>query len=812
MEEPLERFALAQEAEADERALMVDDLRFAALDQWPDQLKRLRETDINGARPCLVLDLFGQYQRQVINDTRSNLPSIRVRPVDDKSDKDTAEVINGLIRHIEDESSADIAYLNALTWAVRCGLGYFRILTEYVSDDSWNQRIRIAQVHNRFAVYRDPYSTTPDGSDFEWLFITDDVPRKAFKKTHPKAEQPTDFASGSEGDLLRAWFSEETVRLGEYFRIVREKDEVVLLEDQSSMYGSRYQELLAEGADGLLRVIRARPVDRRKCRWQQMSGCEVLEETEIPSSYIPVIPVIGTEYWIDGKRQLSGMVRPAKDGQRGFNYHMSVATEMMGLGPRAPFIGASGQFEGHPEWATANTENHAFLEYEPISNGGTLCPPPARQQFMGAPQGMLQMAQLFQGNVQSSLGMYQASVGAPSNEKSGIAIRERKNEGDVGNLHYRANLSLSMRHAGRILLEMIPRVIDTAQVARIIGEDGSVDTVQLDPGLPDASQKTPKGQPNIHNITIGRYDLSMDIGPAYATRRQDAAQGMQEMVRAFPPMMQTHGDLMFQEMDWPGAQQMAERSKKALPPELADDEEGEPQIPPQLKAQIQQGMQQYEQQLAQAQQMIQGLQQQLGEASQAAQEGQAAAKDKSGDHALKSQELRLKAFEAETKRMEAEVKAMEARARSQAAVEQGQMAGNDKAADQILKSQELELKAFEAETKRFEAEGKRVEAQLAAEARQLVGQQAAPFDGAEDRPREGHAPADPGQVEQALCGLAERIQAGQDQIAAMVQALAARQPVVVNVQKGGAMERVPIRDAEGNIVRVVEQEIPFAAS
>jgi hypothetical protein len=669
LEEALERFALAHEAESDERALMVDDLRFAALDQWPDNLKRLREQDPNGARPCLVLDLFGQYQRQVINDTRANLPSIRVRPVDDKSDKETAEVMNGIIRHIEDESSADIAYLNALTWAVRCGLGYFRILTEYVSDDSWNQRIRIAQVHNRFGVYRDPFSTAPDGSDFEWLFITDDVPRKTFEKTHPKAEQPSDFASGSEGDLQRTWFGEETVRLAEYFRIVREKDEVVLLEDQSSMYGSRYEEMLAGGADQgpdrLPLVIRRRPVDRRVCQWQKMSGCEVLEESEFPSSYIPVIPVIGTEYWIDGKRHLSGMVRPAKDPQRGFNYNMSVATEISGLGPRAPFIGAAGQFEGYEDkWGNANTENYAYLEYNPIALGGTLSPPPQRQQFTGAPSAMLQMAQLFQGNVQAVLGMYSASVGAPGKEKTGIALREQKQEGDVGNLHYRANLALSMRHGGRILLEMIPRVIDTAQVARIIGEDGSVDTVALDPALDGASQKTPKGQPNIHNITIGKYDLSMDIGPAYATRRQDSAQAMVEMVRANPQLMQVAGDLVVRTMDFVGAEQLADRLKKALPAELADDEDGaEPQIPPKIKAQIQQGMQQYEQQLAQAQQMIQGLQQQLGEASAAAQEGQAAAKDKGAEHDIKWQELQLKDFEAQTKRQELQLRAKEIEAR-----------------------------------------------------------------------------------------------------------------------------------------------------
>jgi hypothetical protein len=670
MEEALERFSLAQESEADNRHQALEDLRFAALEQWPDKLKRMREQDINGARPCLVLDKIGQYRRQVINDTRQNLPSIRFRPVDDRSDKDTAEVLNGLARHVQDVSSAEIAHLTALDWAVTSGLGYFRILTEYLSDDSWDQDIRIARIHNPFAVYSDPHSTAPDGSDAEWGFIADDVPRKTLEKIHPKADLGGDFGPGSEGDLMRSWFSEETVRVAEYFRIERVKDEVVLLEDQSSLYGSEYKKRL-EGGEQLIKVVRRRPVDRRVCQWQKITGSEVLEESEFPSSYIPVIPVIGTEFWIDGKRQLSGLVRPAKDAQRGFNYHMSVAVEISGLGPRAPFIGAAGQFEGHPEWGTANTENHAFLEYEPISSGGTLCPPPQRQQPAGPPAAMLQMAQLFEGNVQASLGMYNATVGAPSNEKSGIAIRERKNEGDVGSLHYRGNLALSMRHEGRILLEMFSRIYDTARIARIIGEDGAVDTVALDPALPGASQKTPKGQPNIHNITLGRYDVSVDIGPAYATRRQDSAQAMVEMVRAFPPLMQMAGDLVVRSQDWPDAEQLADRLRKSLPPELAEDEEGgEPQIPPQLKAQIQQGMQQYEQQLAQAQQMIQGLQQQLGEASAAAQEGQAAAKDKSGDHALKGQELQfkgqeleLKAFEAETKRQELELKAQEIQSR-----------------------------------------------------------------------------------------------------------------------------------------------------
>jgi Phage P22-like portal protein len=592
-----------------------------------------------------VLDKIGQYRRQVINDTRQNLPAIRFRPVDDRSDKETAEVLNGLARHVEDASSADIAYLTALDWAVTCGLGYFRILTEYVSDDAWDQEIRIARIHNVLAVYFDPHSTTPDGSDAEWCFITENVPRKTFEKLYPKASQGGDLGPVSEGDLVQAWFSEESVRIAEYFRIQRRKDEVLLLADHSSLYGSRYQELLAEGAD-LIPVVRSRPVDRRVCHWQKITGLEVLEESEFPSSYIPVIPVIGTEFVIEGKRQLSGLVRPAKDAQRALNYWASVATEVSALTPRAPFIGAAGQFEGYEDkWGSAHTENHAYLEYNVVPlGGGTMAGAPQRQPFPGAPTGMLQMMQMFEGHIQSALGMYQASVGAPSNEKSGIAIRERKNEGDVGTLHYRFNLSLSMRHAARILLEMFPRIYDTPRIARIIGEDGAADTVSLDPSLPTASQETPKGEPNIHNITIGRYDVSIDIGPAYATRRQDAAQGFTEMVRAYPPLMEKAGDLMFRNMDWPGAEQLADR--------LAPPEAEEGGIPPQIQAQMQQMQQQYEQQLAQAQQMVEGLQQELGEAQ-----------GKAADTEGKQAEIEVKRFEAETKRLELDIKAQEADAR-----------------------------------------------------------------------------------------------------------------------------------------------------
>lgn len=657
MEQAIERRRMSQEAFNDNRAKMLEDLRFANLNQWPERLRLHRENDINGARPCLVLDKIGQYRRQVINDVRANMPQIRVRPSGMNSDKMTAEAINGIFRHVQDISCADIAYLTALDYAVTCGLGYFRIITEYQNNDSWDQDIAIKGIYNGpFGVDSDPHSVEMDGSDSEWCFISRNIPRKVFERLYPGAEA-MDFAGEFKADQsLNDWFSEDSISIAEYFFIEEVKDDVLLLADRASMYGSRYYDLISNGMQ-LAPVVSSRGVKRKMCKWEKISGMEVLEETDFPSSYIPVIPVIGTQLWIEEKRCLTGLIRPAKDPQTAYNYYASVATEVGALAPRAPFIGAAGQFENfETEWSDANIENYAYLQYNPKTLEGNLVPPPQRQPFIGAPQGMLEMMQVFENSIRTSLGLYQASVGAPSNEMSGIAIRERRNEGDMGTLHFRANLANSMRHAGRIMLEMFPIVLPAKQIMQIIGEDGTPNSIILDPSIANASLKTEEGKPNLHNITIGRYEVSIDIGPAYATRRQDAAAGMTDLIKADPALLQTHADLFFREMDWPGAEKFADRSKKMLPPQLSDeDQDGRAQIPPQVRAQ----MQQMQEQMEQAGQMVQQLQQQLQDASQAAQDLQMKVDDKTAEIGVKDRELSIKEFSAETDRIQAYSKGRE---------------------------------------------------------------------------------------------------------------------------------------------------------
>lgn len=313
--EARERFKAASDAESLNRIDWLDDLRFLALDQWPDGLKRAREHDPNGARPCLVLDKCNQHLRQIVNDMRQNRPAIKVRPVDDFSDKDTAEVYSGLIRHIETRSGAEVAYLTAGEHAASIGRGFFRILTEYERENSFSQEIALARIHNPFSVYFDPYSTELDGSDAEFAFVTTRLPKKLFERQFPSAE-PVDIEHAGTGDLLE-WYQEDSVRVAEYFYRIAKPGPLLLLEDGTTVWGDEYERAAENGVD-LVPRAQERQASRRRVHWCKHTGAEVLEHREFPSSYIPVIPVYGNQYWLEGERRIFGAVRAAKDPQRAY--------------------------------------------------------------------------------------------------------------------------------------------------------------------------------------------------------------------------------------------------------------------------------------------------------------------------------------------------------------------------------------------------------------------------------------------------------------------------------------------------------------
>src|SRR5574343_51023 len=468
VKEALEAFDAAKEAESDNRARMLADMRFVHLaEQWPEQVKRERERE---RRPCLTVNKLPAFVRQVVNDARQNRPQIKVTPVDSGADYATAEILSGLVRHIQRNSNADVAYDTAVEWAVGSGLGYFTVGTEYANDETFEQEIVIRRVVSPFSVYADPYSEAGDSSDWRCGFqvVTGDPDRLA--KRYGRKDL-ANWGDGATGDVN----AEGEARLCRYWWIEDEAKTLILLSNGGTIYEDQWPDIADVAlAQGVAPVEgRTRRIMVPRVRVYMLDGSdEPLTKEDWPGRYIPIIPVYGSEAWVDGKRVLKSLVHDALDSQRMVNYWRTAATELVALAPKAPFIGPKNAFvTDAKKWASANTETHPYLRYD----GDVM---PQRQPFAGVPAGALQEALNASDDIKAILGIFDASLGARSNETSGRASVARQREADVGTFHFADNLTRSIRHAGRVIVDLIPRVYDTARVVRIIGKDDSTQQVK----------------------------------------------------------------------------------------------------------------------------------------------------------------------------------------------------------------------------------------------------------------------------------------------------------------------------------------------
>lgn len=571
----LERFRLADEAEADNRRDALDDLRFASGAQWDEKVKADREQD---RRPCLTINRLPQHIKQITNDGRQNRPSIKAHPVDDLGDVETAKIYSGLIRHIEYNSNADFAYDTAFESAVRGGLGYLRVITDYSSPLSFEQEILIKRIRNPFSVFFDPFSQEPDGSDAGFAFITEDLSKDEYLKKFPKSKLAKNGEWESVGNQASSWIGENGARIAEYFYKDFRDDTLVLLSTNEVGLKSQMSEL-PEG----VAIASERKTQIPVIRWCKINAAEILEKTEWLGSYIPIIPVYGEELDINGKRVLKGIVRDAKDPQRMLNFWKSAETEAIALAPKAPWLIEEGQVEGYEaDWESANRRNLAYLKYKAKSVNGSPVPPPMRQGFEPAVQAITQAAMFAADDLKATTGIYDAALGAKSNETSGVAIQRRNVQAQTSNFHFIDNLTRSLRHTGRVLIDLIPKIYDTARTTRIIGDDGEQKVIKINQPFEE------NGKQIQYDMSVGKYDVTVDVGPSYASKRQEAAASMMEIARAVPQMMQVAGDLMVKNMDWPGAQEISERLKKTLPPGLADDPSKQNAVPPEAQAQMKQ--------------------------------------------------------------------------------------------------------------------------------------------------------------------------------------------------------------------------------
>ena len=580
------------DADADNRGLALVDLKFRYGEQWPQYAIASRGLD----RPQLTINEMDSYIRQVTNSQRQQRPRMKVHPVDDFADVKIAKVITGILRHIEVNSDADNAYDTAFDFAATMGWGYWRIGHDYINDESFDQDIYIDSIQNPFSVYFDPVSRLPDGSDAEKALVTDLIPKAIFKRLYPGA-QFDNFGERGTGDSDPEWMTQHEIRIAEYFHIKKIRAKLIKLSDGTSLYEDEMPPgKLLEMAG--IEVIGDRDSHKRNVMWRKQTAMEILEEKKLPWNWIPIVPCYWTRTKIDNRTVCQGMVRPGMDAQRMVNFWQTSVTEQLALAPKAKWLMAEGQDEGHEiEWKNANLSPTPQLRYKQTDVEGQPAPAPQRLQPEPPPAGAIQAAFQSSSNLQKVMGIFDPNMqeGPP---KSGKAVMAERNQSENSNYHGYDNLTKSLKHTGRIILSGIPKIYDTKRIIRIIGEDGSPTLTTINDKSAGSDEQAV--QKVMNDVTVGTYDIVMDTGPGYDTKRLQGVDSMMQLMQTpiGEKVASVGDDLIVRQMDFPCADILADRLAASNPMSQIDETS---QVPPQVQMQLK-GLQQ---QLQQAQQALQ---------------------------------------------------------------------------------------------------------------------------------------------------------------------------------------------------------------
>ena len=589
IQEAIDFLKFSNEADTENRQKGLDDLKFSSGDQWPIEVQNSRHLE---ARPCLTINKLDAYVRQIVNQMRQSRPRMRAHSMNSEANAKVADVITGIFKHIEVNSDADTAYDTAGEYAVRIGWGYWRVITDYVREDSFDQEIYIRPIDNPFSVYFDPNSIQPDGSDAEKVLITTLMSKDDFKIQYPGADDGGDFNQRGTGDFDPDWVQKEDIRVAEYFYVERKKTKLLLLSDGTKVYKDEAPSPEIMAAAGIM-VVGERETMRKQIKWCKLTGLEILEERDWVGRYIPVVPVYGQMLTVEDKRKKYGLVRNAKDAQRMYNYWQTSLTESIALAPKAKWLLAEGQDEGHEnEWAQANIKSMPVLRYKQTDINGKEAPAPQRLQPEPPPAGVIAAAMSIDKDLQSVVGIFDPSQ-LPQGNMSGKAIRGQQMQQDMTNFHYYDNLVRSMKHTGRIILDLIPKIYDRERVLRIIGYDGKPEMVTVNERVQDEMGV----EKVLNDVTVGEYDVYMDTGPGYQSKRQEAVEAMMPMISTNQELFNLAGDLVFRNMDFPGAEVIADRLAANNPLAQIDEKS---EIPPQIQMQLMQA----QKQIADMQQMI----------------------------------------------------------------------------------------------------------------------------------------------------------------------------------------------------------------
>ena len=584
-----ERFKKALDADEEQRREAMDDIKFTNVPghQWDENQKKER-----GKRPCYEFNKIRVTGKRIINNMRDNRPAGKVRGVED-ADKDNAEIYEGLIRNIWNQSNGDSVIDYAAEYQVIGGMGAWRVTTGYNNDDAFEQDIMVEGIPNPFCLFSDPASKDVLKRDAGYWILTDKMANEAYKNKWPDAEEVS-FES-HEFDDDEEWEDEDEIRVCEYWYKEPVTKEILQLQDGKVIDGASDEAGLIDPA----MIKNRRTVETEQIMMCIASGTAILEgPTKWEGKMFPFIPVYGEYYIIDGKIYWNGITRFSKDAQRSYNVSRTAITETIAMAPQAKYWATAKQAEGlEGSWKVAHQKNFPFLLYnpDPEANG-----PPTRMGGADVPVALIQEAQMASEEINMVTGIYQSDIGAPNAATSGRQELARQRQGAVATFNYEDNMSKAVERTWELLIDLIPQIYTTERSLRVLGADGAEDYVKINTIVPNE-----RGEPvTVHDLSMGKYDVTVTTGPNFTTRRQESAETYQALLQSNPDLFGIIGDLIFKSMDLPYAEEISERLKVMLPPQIQETLNKDTQVPPEVQAMMEQAkgaMQMVEQQMQEVQ-------------------------------------------------------------------------------------------------------------------------------------------------------------------------------------------------------------------
>jgi hypothetical protein len=593
------RWLTANEAEAENRKEGYEDLRFLNLDQWPEGIRALREKR-GRERPCLTIDQIGEPFRQLTNKQREARPAIHINPEDGAANQETANALQGILRAVEYDSDAQIAYSVAFEGAVGIGWGYARLRSEFDGDGP-DQNLLIDMIENPFSVYLDPSTRLWDRRDMRFAFVVQDIPKATYDSMYPASTVAQSGRSLTEfsglGDEAPNWFPEGAVRVAEYYYV----------QDEEVQLGETPEGETVEVTKGV-ELQNVRTIRRPRVYWCQINGLEILDGNAdktggrvIPGKTIPIRPCFGQVLNVNGKRVYRGIVRAARDPQQAYNYQNSALVEELALVPKSKVIMGEGQDEGHEAmWETANVENYPYLTYKPTTINDKVVGAPSVVQFTDPAkiQSIVVAINQAKADLRSTTGWYDATDPSRKNaDQSGRAIMARKESQNQSNINYLDNFNRFVTSLGKLALEWIPEIYDReGRVVRVLGMEDEVERIIVNAPFVEGEDGNPQPvdpaaaavMKDVKQFLLadGRYGVRVSPGTSYTTRKQEAAEWQFKILEARPEMMGVFGDIAFKNLDGPGHDQIAERIARTIPPQIKGDE-GQQEIPPEAQQKMQ---------------------------------------------------------------------------------------------------------------------------------------------------------------------------------------------------------------------------------